>query len=131
MEVQREVLVVDDLEMLRELPRRFLEKAGYVVVTAEDGADALEQARVHPNISMILVDFEMPNLDGKQFTAAYRAEFGLRVPVIMTTSLADHMSEELRAQVHQAGVSEIHDKVPGQEITEFVNKAYLKYYPSL
>jgi CheY-like chemotaxis protein len=57
------VLVADDDPMIRELVTRILEDAGYRVLAAEDGAEALELIRAHRPTAAIL-DVMMPRLDG-------------------------------------------------------------------
>lgn len=65
------ILVVDDDPDLRETLQDVLEELGYAVTSAKDGADALRQllaAKERP--SLILLDLQMPNMDGAEFRAA-------------------------------------------------------------
>jgi CheY-like chemotaxis protein len=59
------VLVVDDEPDVRDLARAILERAGCLVVTAEDGIDALEKIADGFEPHVILLDLEMPRLDGE------------------------------------------------------------------
>jgi two-component system, chemotaxis family, chemotaxis protein CheY len=59
------VLVVDDEPDVRDLSRAILERAGCDVVTAEDGVDALEKLADGFEPRVILLDLEMPRLDGE------------------------------------------------------------------
>jgi twitching motility two-component system response regulator PilG len=59
------VLVVDDEPDVRDLARAILERAGCDVVTAEDGIDALEKITDGFEPLVILLDLEMPRLDGE------------------------------------------------------------------
>ena len=68
----RPVLVVDDEPNIRTFVRLALEDEGYGVVTAGDGAEALEVLRV-TDPSLILLDLRMPGMDGHEFVHAYRA----------------------------------------------------------
>jgi len=64
------ILVVDDDQDLRETLMEALEHAGYSVAPAEDGADAFRHLRnsaVRPDL--ILLDLQMPNMDGREFRA--------------------------------------------------------------
>ena len=80
------VLVVDDSLTVRKVTSRFLEKQGYDVETAKDGIEALEQLRDRiPDV--MLVDIEMPRMDGYELTSRIRDEPRLnRIPIIMITS---------------------------------------------
>ena len=82
------VLVVDDDPDLREVIASVLERAGYEAAQAADGAEALGRARERPP-SLVVLDLEMPVLDGRGFLAACRAEPALAaVPVVLTSGLA-------------------------------------------
>ena len=59
------VLVVDDEPLIRRLAYRILNAAGYRVLEASDGVEALEVLRTAPHkIDLVVVDAVMPNLDG-------------------------------------------------------------------
>jgi PAS domain S-box-containing protein len=61
------VLLVDDEKDLREVTARFIAKAGYRVLTAASGAEALEVAERHPDpINCLVTDVVMPGMDGRQ-----------------------------------------------------------------
>ncbi len=80
------VMVVDDSLTVRKVTGRLLDRAGYRVVTAKDGVDALEQlAEVMP--AVMLVDIEMPRMDGFELVRRLRADTRFKLlPVIMITS---------------------------------------------
>lgn len=80
------ILVVDDSLTVRRASQRLLERHGYAVVLARDGLDALEQLRL--NIpAAILLDIEMPRMDGFELLAALRDDPRWRaLPVAMITS---------------------------------------------
>ena len=80
------VMVVDDSLTVRKITGRLLERAGYQVVTAKDGVDALEQLiDLVPDV--MLVDIEMPRMDGFDLTRNVRGdERTKQVPIIMITS---------------------------------------------
>ena len=81
------VLVVEDSFTVRELQRSILEAAGYPVVTARDGRDALDVLDRDPQIALVITDFEMPELDGLELTRAIRADtLRSSLPVIIVTS---------------------------------------------
>jgi hypothetical protein len=61
------VLLVDDEQDLREVAARFIAKAGYRVLTAGSGAEALEIAERHPDpIDCLVTDVVMPGMDGRE-----------------------------------------------------------------
>ena len=61
----RTILLVDDEPMIRHLGRTVLERAGYRVLTAEDGTDAVEVfARERDKISLVILDAIMPRMSG-------------------------------------------------------------------
>src|ERR1019366_3373873 len=80
------VLVVEDSFTVRELQRSILEAAGYPVVTARDGRDALGILDRDPEIALVVSDLEMPELDGLGLTRAIRADAARSsLPVIIIT----------------------------------------------
>lgn len=86
------ILVVEDSFTVRELQRSILETAGYRVVTARDGADALRILGRDHVIALVITDLEMPELDGLELTRAIRADPARSsLPVVIVTS---HGSEE-------------------------------------
>ncbi len=83
---QTPILVVDDSLTTRMLEQSILESAGYIVDTAASGEEGLEAAR-NKTYSLILVDVEMPGIDGFTFVEQVRADPLLHdTPVILVTS---------------------------------------------
>ncbi|MBK7955296.1 MAG: Hpt domain-containing protein [Candidatus Accumulibacter sp.] len=80
------IMIVDDSLTVRKITSRLLAREGYQVMTAKDGVDALEQlVAIVPDV--LLVDIEMPRMDGFELTRNLRADKRLRpVPIIMITS---------------------------------------------
>ena len=79
-------MVVDDSLTVRKVTQRLLEREGYHVLLAKDGVDALEQLQsTCPD--MILVDIEMPRMDGFDLTRNVRGDAATTsLPIIMITS---------------------------------------------
>jgi CheY-like chemotaxis protein len=74
------VLLVEDESALRELTRTILEEAGYTVLEAAGGEQALRLVRDTPNIDLLLTDVVMPGLGGKQLASRMQAAYqGLKV----------------------------------------------------
>ncbi len=80
------VMVVDDSLTVRKITGRLLAREGFQVLTAKDGLDALQQlSDVTP--AVMLVDIEMPRMDGFELTRNVRANEGTKhIPIIMITS---------------------------------------------
>jgi len=80
---QRTVLVVDDHAELRRSLQHLLERAGYRVLVAENGAEGLEQLR-SGRVHVVVLDIDMPVMNGRRFLAARSADAQLaRVPVVV------------------------------------------------
>ena len=84
--MQREIriLVVDDEEPLRDLLRISLQKAGYKVIVARNGHEALEVFGRTP-VDLVLMDVMMPDMDGFEVCVELRKRSD--VPVVMLTAL--------------------------------------------
>ena len=81
-----EILVVDDSVSIRQVISRLLSDQGWRVETARDGIDALEQLRDRTP-DLILLDIEMPRMNGYELLNAINAQPDLRkIPVVMLTS---------------------------------------------
>jgi chemosensory pili system protein ChpA (sensor histidine kinase/response regulator) len=97
------VVVVDDSLTVRKITGRLLTREGYDVLTAKDGVEALELLE-HTVPDAMLVDIEMPRMDGFDLTRNVRADTRLRrVPIIMITS---RTAEKHRAYALEVGVDE-------------------------
>jgi CheY-like chemotaxis protein len=80
------ILVADDDDDVRELVVFRLERAGYQVVTAGDGQEAVDVALERPP-DVCLIDVMMPKLDGYEVTERLRASPGLaEVPIVLLTA---------------------------------------------
>jgi chemosensory pili system protein ChpA (sensor histidine kinase/response regulator) len=80
------VMVVDDSLTVRRVTQRLLEREGYQVLLAKDGVDALEQLQ-QTTPDLMLVDIEMPRMDGFDLTRNVRGgEKTAGIPIIMITS---------------------------------------------
>ena len=105
------VMVVDDSLTVRRVTQRLLERNGYEVLMAKDGVDALRQLQdTRPDI--MLVDIEMPRMDGFDLTRNIRSGSSTReIPIIMITS---RTAEKHRSLAFEIGVNEYLGK-PYQE----------------
>ena len=96
------VLLVDDHAVNREVARTMLERAGLQVMEAENGAQAVSAATSRPP-DLILMDLQMPQMDGLAATRAIRAVLGRRPPILAMTA---HAFGEDRAACLAAGMDE-------------------------
>ena len=103
------ILLVDDEEIVRKVGRRMLERAGFQVITAEDGEEAIEVFRVHVNeISCIILDLTMPRMDGGQtFSELQRIRKG--TPVILSSGYDEQ---------------EVTERFAGKNVAGFIQKPY-------
>jgi chemosensory pili system protein ChpA (sensor histidine kinase/response regulator) len=105
------IMVVDDSLTVRRVTQRLLERNGYDVMLAKDGVDALRQLQdAKPDV--MLVDIEMPRMDGFDLTRNVRASSETRaIPIMMITS---RTAEKHRSVAFDVGVNEYLGK-PYQE----------------
>ena len=92
-------LVVDDSRVVRKAARRIVETLGFTVREAEDGAQALAACR-ESMPKVVLLDWNMPVMDGISFLRAARAEFGPDRPVVVlctTEAAVERIVEALEA----------------------------------
>lgn len=92
------VLLVDDSKTIRRSASNFLSNAGYTVVTAVDGFEALSKVVEH-RPALIFADIMMPRLDGYQTCALIKNNADYRnIPIVMLSS-KDGLFDKARARV--------------------------------
>jgi two-component system, chemotaxis family, chemotaxis protein CheY len=102
--VPRSVLVVDDSPTIRGFARLLLRSLDVKVVEAEDGAKGLAAARANAP-TLVLVDVNMPVMDGLALTRELRKDRALKdVPILL---LSGEKSEELQQKGRDAGANEL------------------------
>ncbi len=83
---RRRILVVDDSPLTRELLASLLEAVGYEILTAADGAEALERLG-RESVDIVVTDLEMPRMDGLELTRRVKAHPTWRaLPVVIVTT---------------------------------------------
>jgi len=97
----RTCLVVDDSRVVRKVARRILEASGFAVAEAEDGSQALEACRAAMP-DCVLLDWNMPVMNGIEFLKALRAEFGPDNPTVVFCTTESDMSFIEQAIAHGA-----------------------------
>jgi len=93
----RTCLVVDDSSVIRKVARRILEGLNFHIVEAEDGEKALEACK-RSLPEAILLDWNMPVMNGLEFLRRLRAEPGGDAPVVVFCTVEndlDHINEAL------------------------------------
>ena len=85
------ILVVDDEANIRDLARLYLEKDGYHVILAQDGAQALKQVRDNDDLSLMVLDLMLPEVDGWEVCRRVRMDSNL--PILMLTARDDDIDK--------------------------------------
>jgi CheY-like chemotaxis protein len=106
----RSILIVDDEEETRVLLRTILERAGYIVLEASNGREALERlAVVEP--SLILLDLEMPVMSGWDFLGIVNCHRRLsRIPILVISAWLD------RGALGRASISRLAKPIKAREL---------------
>ena len=117
------VMVVDDSLTVRKITSRMLTREGFDFATAKDGVDGLQQLQdIEPDI--ILLDIEMPRMDGFEFARNVRADAKTRnIPIIMITS---RTADKHRNRALELGVNEYMGKPYQEEQLLVLIRSYTK-----
>ena len=112
-----EILVVDDDAMSRRVLAQLLTAGGYKCRVSKNGSEALETVQAKPP-SLLLLDFDMPGLNGAEVLKRLRSNGHSGVAQIPTIMLTGHGSEESEVSCLQAGADDF--------VTKPVNAAVLR-----
>ena len=97
------VLVVDDSATMRQIVATTLQGAGWPVVSARNGRDALEAARREP-IALVITDWNMPEMNGLELIRALRALDGYDdVPILVLTTETDELDKNAAREAGATG----------------------------
>ncbi|RFC62506.1 response regulator [Fulvimarina endophytica] len=100
--MSKTILVVDDSASVRQMVGMTLKQAGYSVVEASDGREALDKATSSP-VDAVITDLNMPVMDGLTFIREYRATPSSNgVPIVFLTTESD---AGIKAQAKEAGAT--------------------------
>jgi two-component system chemotaxis response regulator CheY len=92
------IMIVDDSVSVRKMVAFTLENAGYTVIEAESGQDALEKLETSHNIHMFILDLNMPGMDGIELTELLRSMDDYRFTPIIMLSTESHASKKHEAR---------------------------------
>jgi len=114
------ILIAEDSNFFRTQVCNYMTESGYEVIEGEDGAIAWELLQEHGDeITIVVTDIEMPNMDGFQLTETIRKDARFKdIPVIALTTLA---GEEDVAKGKAVGVDEYHIKLDKEKLMASVH----------
>lgn len=104
------ILLVDDEENVREMAEAMLQKAGYTIITAANGREALEIFKQEKNFDLLLIDFMMPEMDGAELFGEVR-----KIDPEIKVLLASGYGENTRVQ-----------QMLKEGLLDFIPKPYLQ-----
>jgi two-component system chemotaxis response regulator CheY len=113
-------LVVDDSAVVRKVARRILEKLGFEVREAADGQQALDACRAEMPRA-VLLDRNMPVLDGIGFLKALRAEYGPDEPIVVmctTEAAMERIMEGLEAGAQEYVMKPFDEAIIADKLTQ-------------
>ena len=85
--MSRKVLVVDDSASVRQQVRLALDEAGFETIDAIDGIDGLKKLAEHPDLTLVICDVNMPNMDGLEMLEKARGQSSTSaIPIVMLTT---------------------------------------------
>lgn len=97
-------MVVDDSRAIRLILANTLKPLGFEILQAANGREALQQAGQHPDVTLFLVDWNMPEMNGLEFVQHLRRDARFNhAPVVMVTTETE-MSQVVKAL--EAGANE-------------------------
>jgi two-component system chemotaxis response regulator CheY len=99
-----QALIVDDSTTMRMILKAYLQKMGFAVTEAVNGRDALVKLSAMGRADVVLVDWNMPEMDGLDFVRAVRAEVSyaeLPLMMVTTNSEREHVERALEAGANE------------------------------
>lgn len=97
-----QILVVDDSPVVVNELTTFFTNEGFEVIEASDGVEGLRQIKAHPEVQLMMVDVNMPNMDGLTMVEKIRNEVGNNtVQILMLTTEG---SPSMKARAKKSGV---------------------------
>lgn len=109
---RKNVLILDDSDVVLDIARKYLQDAGYFVSTALTLAEFDRHVAARAP-DLILLDVQMPELEGDDLGKTLRSERGVSAPILLFSTLED---EELRTRAAAAGLNGYVSKNAGLEV---------------
>jgi CheY-like chemotaxis protein len=123
-DLDAKVLIVEDHPTNAKVARLHLESAGLEVTWVENGQEALDLLSINPNFDVIVMDIQMPIVDGIEATQRIRKELKLEMPIIAMTA---NIMEENKSLCLDAGMNDFMSKpVRRKCYQELIEKWLLK-----
>jgi len=97
-------LVIDDSRTVRIIIGQILRELGMEVIEAGNGQEALDTLNQYPDVELMLVDWNMPTMNGYEFLRAVRADRAFdraRIVMVTSESRADHVTQALNAGANE------------------------------
>ena len=97
-------LVIDDSRTVRAIIGKILREIGMEVLEARTGLEALEQMKRNPNVELMLVDWNMPEMNGFDLIRAIRAERaydGVRILMVTSEAQGEKVTQALSAGANE------------------------------
>ncbi len=117
----KKIIIVDDSESYRSRIKRDLEANSYTVIEAINGEDGVKLCKQHLDADAILVDMNMPGMDGLRMISILRQEDDFqKVPVLIVTT---ESSAKQKSQAKELGViAWIQKPISGRALVKTLNK---------
>jgi two-component system chemotaxis response regulator CheY len=97
-------LLIDDSRAVRIIIRNILREMGMDVVEATNGREALEQLQQNPDVELVLVDWNMPEMNGLDFIRAVRSQHSydaVRIVMVTTETESEQVIRALNAGANE------------------------------
>ncbi|BDG09116.1 response regulator [Anaeromyxobacter paludicola] len=116
---QKKVLVVDDSNLLHRMFDMMLRR--YTLVHAFDGRQGLERLAEHRDVDLVLLDINMPRMNGLEFLAAAKADAALaRIPVVIITT--EGTEDDTRRGLEAGAVAYVKKPFRNEEVLAVVQR---------
>lgn len=97
-------LIVDDSKAMRSIVGRIVKEIGFEIIEAANGREGLAQLKTHGDVELILVDWNMPEMNGIEFLQAVRAQPGsaaFKMLMVTTASDSAHVNTAIEAGANE------------------------------